>query len=221
MDLLDRIAAAKEEADASSNVLDRVKSLVEEGKSLQETIDSLQEALKSTVGRFNRIKQYELPNIMKENNIGEYRTLDGTVYVKFDTYVSGSLPKEEHDREAALEILEKSGGQSLIKTEVSVDFPKSQHNMAKDFFVRVQEMLKTYDPADEIEFNPTFNESVHAATLQKFGREKLKAGEELDWEALGLSVGHHCKFDFFQEDPVTKKMKKLKKKTTEGGTSDE
>lgn len=220
MDLLSKIAAAKEEADASSNVLEKIKTLVEEGASLEQTIDSLTEALKATVGRFNRIKQYELPNIMKENGVSRFETLDGKVKIKFESYVSGSLPKDEHDREAALQELERVGGQSLIKTEVITHFPKSQHNMAKDFYVRIQEILKGYDPNDEIEFDPEFKEGVHAQTLQAFARNKLKAGEELDWEKLGLAVGHHVKFDFMVEDGKGG-LKKKPKAAKEGSSSDE
>jgi hypothetical protein len=214
MDLLERIAQAKEEAEASSDKLDKIVALVKEGAAIQETIESLTEALKVNVGRFNRIKQVELVNLMKEANMGKYESEDGKIKTKLDNYVSGSLPKDEHDKEEALKVLEEAGGAALIKTDVAVRFPKNMHNAAKDFFVKVQELLKEYDPSDEIDFEPEFKEGVHAASLQAFAREKIRKGEELNYEALGLTVGQHVKFEFYEEDEKGK-LKKKKAKATE------
>jgi len=213
MDLLAQIAADKEEADASSDKLDKIRKLVEEGAGLQETIDSLQAALDSTIGRFNRIKQYELPNIMKEANVGKHEDLDGRVKVKLESYVSGSLPKDEHDKERALEVLVDAGGGGLIKTELKVNFPKSMHNQALDFFARIQEILKEeqYQPMEDTDVGvdePEFKETVHAQSLQAFAREKLKKGEELDFEALGLATGNVVKFEFFDDNGKRIKKKK-------------
>jgi hypothetical protein len=220
MDIIGKIKVAKEEADASSDVIQKVRELVEEGARLQDTVDSLQEALKATVGRFNRIKQYELPKLMKDNGIGKFDSLDGTIKTKFESYVSGSLPKEEFEKEQALQYLESLDGASLIKTLVSVKFPKNMHNAAKDFYTKILELLREYDPNEEVEFEPDFKEGVHAATLQAFAREKLKKGEELEWEKLGLAVGHHVKFEFYEMNEKGKLVKK-KKLSTEEGTSDE
>ena len=216
MDLLSRIAKDKEEADASSDKLQEIIKLVGEAAQLEELIESLNEALKVNIGRFNRIKQYELVQLMKEANMGRYETADGAIKTKLDSYVSGSLPKDEHDRERALEVLEKEGGAALIKTDISVRFPKQMHNAAKAFFVKMQELLKEFDPADETDFEPEFKEGVHAATLQAFVREKIKKGEEIDYEALGLHVGQIVKFEFFEMNEKGKMVKK-KKKATEGG----
>jgi hypothetical protein len=214
MDLLERIAKAKEEAEASSDKLDKIVALVKEGAAIQEAIENLTEALKVNVGRFNRIKQVELVNLMKEANMGKYESEDGKIKTKLDNYVSGSLPKDEHDREEALKVLEEAGGVALIKTDIAVRFPKSMHNAAKDFFVKVQELLKEYDPEGEIDFEPDFKEGVHAASLQAFAREKIRKGEELNYEALGLTVGQHVKFEFYEEDEKGK-LKKKKAKATE------
>lgn len=214
MDLLAKIAADKEAADAASDKLDKIRLLVEEGARLQETIDSLNEALKATVGRFNRIKQFELPNVMKEANVGKHEDLDGRVKVKLDTYVSGSLPKDEHDKERALEYLVDAGGGALIKTELKVNFPKAMHNAALSFYAEVQELLKKeeYKPLDGNvgPDEPEFKESVHAQSLQAFARDKLKNGEELDFETLGLATGSIVKFEFFDDNG-----KRVKKKATE------
>jgi len=214
MDLLERIAKAKEEADASSDKLDKIVALVQEAAAIQETIDSLNEALKVNVGRFNRIKQFELVNLMKDANMGKYESQDGKIKTKLDSYVSGSLPKEEFDKEQALQVLEEAGGAALIKTDISVRFPKNMHNAAKDFFARVREMLKEYDPNEEVEFEEEMVEGVHASSLQAFVRQKIKAGEEIDYEKLGLTVGQIVKFDFYEE--VDGRLKKKKKSATEG-----
>jgi hypothetical protein len=206
MDLLQQIAADAAAAKPAAVTMEEVIALVQEGAELEETIESLNEALKAQVGRYNRIKQKLLPDAMKSAGLGNFTTEDGRVKVKKENYVSGSLPKEEHDKVFALEYLAEIGGADLIKNQLSVDFSKGEDNAAKAIYALVAEQLKEM----KIEVEPTLKESVHAQSLQAFGRQLLRAGHNFQPEKLGLAVGDHCKFEFYDEHG-----KKKKKKATE------
>lgn len=222
-DLMDAIAAKvekEEAAKASSDKLDRLKELVAEAGGLQEEIREMVDLLKMRIGRFNRIKQYDLPELMKNTQTGNYETIDGRIKVKLDQYVSGSLPKNEFDKEIAIQYLQEIDGGKLIKSSVECDFPKSMHNVAQavmgvmvETIANIQKEMKadveaaggTYEPED---LEPVLKETVHAQSLQAFGRERLKKGKETDFPKLGLSTGDIAKFEFFGEDG--KKLKAVK-----------
>jgi hypothetical protein len=205
-DLMARIVqAAEEQGSSSAVVLDEIKALVEEGAALEETIESLNEALKENNGRYNRIKQYLLPEKMKLAGLANFQTMDKTVKIKLDDYVSGSLPKDEHDREAAIDYLIARGGQELIKSDITVTAGKSEHNMAMLLLGVIVEKCKELGLEE-----PQMKEGVHAASLQSFVRGCVKKGEDIDYEKLGCYVGQICKFEFFGPDG-----KKKKKKATE------
>jgi hypothetical protein len=210
----------EEAAKASSDKLDRLKELVKEAGGLQEEIREVVELLKVRIGRFNRIKQYELPEIMKASETGKYETVDGRIKVKLDQYVSGSLPKDEFDKEQAIQYLQEIDGGNLIKATVECDFPKTMHNVAQavmgvmvDTIKQIQKEMRadveaaggTYEPED---LEPILKETVHAQSLQAFGRERLKKGKETDFAKLGLATGDIAKFEFFGEDG--KKLKAVK-----------
>jgi hypothetical protein len=71
----------------------------------------------------------------------------------------------------------------MIKTEVSVEFGKTEHNRAKDLAVKLAQDGYFVDE----------KEGIHAQTLLAFVREKLRNGEEVPLETLGLYAGRTAK----------------------------
>ena len=165
-------------------------------------IRDLMELIKARIGRFNRIKMYELPEQLKLANTGEWKSEDGFTVVKLDNYVSGSLPKDEHDKVFALEELVRVGGEALIVNKLTVDFPKSMHNAAQSIYAKVIEECK----AVGLDTEPELKETVNAMSLQAFGRELIKSGSDVNHEKLGLASGQTAKFTI--KDPVTGKARK-------------
>lgn len=203
-DLFEQIeqdAAAQQTAAAT---MQELMALVLEAKDLEETLESLQEAFKAQNGRYNRIKQYLLPKMMKEAQLGNCGLPDGSVKVKLEKYVSGGIPKDEHEKVFALEYLQElPNGGSLIKNSLSVDFSKGQDNAAKAVYSKVMEMIKEMEMDNEVELK----EGVHSASLQAFVKQMLKGGAAFDPEKLGCSVGDVAKFEFFDADGKKKKAR--------------
>ena len=98
-------------------------------------------------------------------------------------FVAGSLTKKPEERKAALEWLASNGAADMIKSEVSVEFGKTEHNLAKDLAAKL---------AAEGYFVEE-SEGIHAQTLLAFVREKMRNGEEVPLETLGLFAGRVAK----------------------------
>lgn len=173
----------KEAATAASNpALSAVLKLAEEARQLEEGIAEQDEILSSMSARYNAIKQKEMPDAMAEAGLADFTTPDG-INIKIADFVSGSLPKEETLRKEAIEWLEAHEAGELIKTNIELSFGKSQHNEA----LALADDLKAKGFAFEM------GSGVHSGTLQSFAREKMKAGEEIPLDKLGLYSGRIAK----------------------------
>ena len=205
MDLLQEIATEAAAQKTAAATIGEIVALVQEAKDLEETLESLQEAYKSQSGRYNRIKQYELPKMLKEAGLKEFTLEDGSVKAKKEMYVSGSLPKEEHDKVMALEYLASlPQGDSLIKNHLSVDFSKGEDNMAKTIYTMVADAMKEMGlDVEQLQLN----ETVHAMSLQSFVKNMIKGGHNIDPEKLGCATGDVAKFEFFDADGKKKKKR--------------
>ena len=163
--------------------LDQLRSAGEQAVLLQTAVGHLEETLKEAKSRLHTMRTKTLPDLLAEVQMTSFELEDGTSFEK-DDFVSGSLPKKDPlKRQAALDELIKEGGEDLIKNIISVDFNKSEHNIA----------LSTLAELQEKGFSATIAESVHPQTLMSFVREKLKKGEQCDFEKLGCYVGQVVK----------------------------
>lgn len=176
-------AGAAIAASAPATGRDRIISLADEYEALDVSVKGLEEALKAAKARQQEIKTKDMPDAMAQIGSGEWTSEDKRVKVKMDDFVSGSLPKDDEKRKAAIEWLEANGGGSLLKTEVQLQFGKSEHNMALDLVARLKE--EGHEPIVE--------SGVHPQTLASFARERLRKGETIDTEVLGLFTGRVAK----------------------------
>lgn len=128
------------------------------------------------------ITQRRMVDAMAESGLSEMKLPDGWKF-KVAAFVMGSLPKDEEARQKAIDWLAEHGAVNLIKTELSVHFDKSQHNMAID----AQEMLL------EKGLPATLVSGVHAMSLQAWVKEALANGDEVAMDILGLDAGRVVK----------------------------
>src|SRR5438046_5877845 len=114
--------------------LNKMRALIKEAAILSETMEELEESLKSAKQRYNEIKMKLLPDAMTEAQTSDWTddiTGNRVVRTKF---VSGSFPKTEPARTEALEWLTENDGGSLLTSTVSVEFKRSEHNLAVSVF---------------------------------------------------------------------------------------
>ena len=155
---------------------------LEEAVALENAAEQLENDLKATRGSLQILKTKTIPDLMAE------MMLDEIVWngwkAKIADFVSGALPQDPERRAKAIQWLEEHEGGALIKTEVSVSFGKSQRNEAMAIAADIE----------RAGFAPNVAFGVHSATLQAFARERIKNGDPIDTEALGLYVGKVVKF---------------------------
>ena len=162
--------------------LDRLNRKLEEAMSLNSSIEQMEDDLKAAKKQLNFLNTSIIPDMMAE--LGMTSTTQRGYEVKISEFVNGSLPKEPEKRMKAINWLENHDGGDLIKTNMTINFSKSQHNEALDLAVRITEEG----------FAPTVESTVHPQTLMAYARERMKNGEVLDIETLGLFAGRVAKY---------------------------
>jgi hypothetical protein len=167
---------------SAPNTLESLHKFLEEAVALEEMVEQQEADLKASKAALNALKTQRVPDLMAEMMMDEI-VWNGWK-VKISDFVSGSLPSDPERRAKAIQWLEENEAGGLIKTEVKVEFGKSQHN----------EALSVAAELERDGFAPKVDSGVHASTLQAFARERIKNGEAIDTELLGLYTGKIAKF---------------------------
>lgn len=173
---------------ASPDALSKLNTKLAEAIELKTMVDQMEADLSAAKQQLNLLNTSVIPDMMAELDMDEVTQRGWKV--KVGEFVSGSLPKDEAKHEAAIKWLEDHDAGDLLKTSLGVQFSRSQHNVALDLAGYIQ------DQGYEAKVEST----VHPQTLCAFARERLKNGEALDTEVLGLYAGRVAKFKRLGED---------------------
>lgn len=157
--------------------------LAAEALALKEELDDLDALVKVKKGRENEIKTKLLPDAMAEAGMSEFKTPEGAK-ISVEDFVAGSLPKEPAERAEAIKEIEAGGGEAMLKSTLTLWFEKSAHN----------EMLALADDLRGRGLAPVVESSVHPQTLLAWVRERLRGGEPVDLQKLGLFSGRKAKY---------------------------
>lgn len=168
--------------DQGASPSDYLRGLAARAQELQQHIDEYEAAAALLKKELLEITQKRMVDAMVQNGFPELRTDDGTKFA-LTAFVSGSLPKEPERRELAIAYLAEHGAGNLIKSELSIAFDKSQHNLA---IATQQGLLEQGFPAQ-------LTSGVHSQSLQAWAREKMKEGEDINFDVLGLNAGQYVK----------------------------
>lgn len=191
---LEMFRQAGEAMASSSPEAKKVLVLAQECYVLARNIEQATALLEGLNSRWNQIKQTDLPEAMAKMGSGVWASPDEakSVSIEIKDFVAGSLPKPdpklEYDpegiarRKKALDWLRDHDGEAIIKTEITLTFGKGEDNVALD----LAETLR------EKGFEPNVESGVHPQTLQKYARERLKKGENVDFDTLGLMSARYA-----------------------------
>ena len=172
------LAAAEAEDNTKVITIEAITESAKEAKSLMDKIEFMEESMKELSEKLRTLRHETIPNLMGQAQLLQFKMDDGTI-ISVDDFCSGSLPKDTEKRRAALDLLLAYGADGLIKTGVEAKFDRQQHARA----MAIAEELRAKGCAVEV------SEGVHPQTLQAFARERIRNGEAIDTEALGLYVG--------------------------------
>jgi len=171
------------EADASPIALEKAKSLAQECLTAQARIERLAAEEQLLKGRVNHLKTVAIPDALKQAGISSFTAGEQTVVM--EDFVAGTLPKEEKARQKALDLFEKYGGGGLIRTIITIDFAKEDHDKA----VKLYKELRKNNA-----LNIELKSDIHNQTYLAFIRERLEGGKKLDAKTLNVFIGNTTKF---------------------------
>lgn len=175
------------DATASPDSLGLLQKKFAEVIELKGMVDQLEADLSAAKQQLNLLNTSVIPDIMVQLQMEEcvFRGWK----VKVGEFVSGSLPKEFERRASAIQWLESHDGGDLIKTSLTVAFSRSQHN----------EAMNLAGDLEQQGFAASIDSTVHPQTLAAWARERMKNGEDIDPEVLGLYTGRVAKFAQIKE----------------------
>lgn len=167
----DVFSAALEDAggiEVKDNAVKTISTLAIRQLDLQVQIEQVEEMLDNLKSQLKQVSELDLPNLMLENGMREFKLADGAA-VKIKK-VYGAAIKVEHRPDAFSWLVDK-GHAGLIKTDVQVEFGKGAAER--------EEAKKFLDDLKKDGFEAELKENVHAQTLKAFVREQIEAGETL------------------------------------------
>jgi hypothetical protein len=141
----------------------------------EKMVEAAEARLAEAKTALNQIKQTDLPDLMDELDVQEFRLGDGTV-IRVEEKIRASIPKAS--KEAAVAWLVANGHEKIIKLQVVAEFGKDSARQAS-------KALAALDGVDEIKLVKQTRD-VNAQTLAAFAREQLREGVQLPTALLGI-----------------------------------
>lgn len=185
---IDFFADMGEDVQVSENTIERLTGLANAATELREKIEKMAFELAEEQEALVKIVRVQIPNIMAELNMKEFKMVDGRT-VSIDPKLNASIP--EQNRPTAFRWLEENNYDGIIKTKVHSEFGKGE----------MEDAVKARDALHDAGFTASLDRNIHPATLKSFVKERLEAGDKLP-EA----------FSIFEYNEATIKSPKGKKK---------
>lgn len=148
---------------------DSIKKLVEcceRAIKADEYILALEEKLKTAKERRQHIIEFDIPEIMDEIGMAEFKLSNGKK-ITIKDIIAASIPVSCKDD--TFSWLEEHNYGDIIKTQLQIKFNREEHEKAKEL---------ARDLMGE-QYNVSVSSAVHPQTLKSFVKEQLEDGQEL------------------------------------------
>lgn len=157
----------------SDDKLKAVSDLANRQLQLEREISEAEGVLDQLNKRLRNIKTVEIPTAMDEAGVQEFVTSDGYKITLKDK-LKASVLKDNKPR--AFQYMREIGFGSLVKNQIVVQFGMKQDDKATAL---MKELESKGLPV-------TQKQDVHAATMTKFVKERMEAGESLPAELFNI-----------------------------------
>lgn len=132
--------------------------------------------LKEAKENERRLREEAIPLLMFELELTMLKLNDGTT-IETSKDIFASITQAKKD--AAFKWLEEHKFSGLIKTQVEINFPRGDHELAKKWHHFLKESKK---------LDVDLEESVHPQTLKAFVKEQIQAGNSVPMDLFGVMV---------------------------------
>lgn len=151
------------------------------------TVGELEDQLKAAKARRIELTMKEMPALMQEIGQDRIGLPDARCDLVLEPYYHANIAKEweEDRRTAAFDHLEHLGAGDLIKAITTIAAGRGDLDKMRELLDQIRELMQTagLDAKIGLELTVPWN------TLTAFVREQVEAGNVVDLEALGATVG--------------------------------
>ena len=159
---------------------DKVKSISELCNrllDLQEQARRIEDNLKSKNDEIRVLSEQEIPNLMQEAGVSEFKLADGSS-VSIKPFYAAKIPVSKTDE--AFQWLTGNGYGDLIKNTVSLNFGKSEDNLANSLV----EDLKSKG------HNVSQKKKVAPQPFKAFVKEAIQNGQNVPMDLFGVYISN-------------------------------
>lgn len=176
-DFEESVTSAVDKVDTEG--LRTVAGLARQIQQKEEDISVLEETLKKEKKNLLRLTDEELPSVLTELGLTEFKLDDGSSVTVKPTYGASIRVA---DRPQAYQWLRDHGYDDIIKNTVSVVFGRGEDDEASSFqhFAR------------QNGYAPEQKEDVHPSTLRAFVKERVENGDVFPMELFGAFIGQRA-----------------------------
>jgi len=154
-----------------------LSDLIREVQKLDKEVRAAEEEFERKKKDRGRYLREVIPNKMQEIGMDKVE-VNGSV-VSLSTFVSGTMPKDPLQKEAALNHLREIGCEDFIKNKITVLFGLSEDNRAKSIKAELEE--QGMDVGQETKVEPQ--------TLKKLIRERVENNQDINLEMFNAQIG--------------------------------
>ena len=142
-------------------------------------VKELEEKFKEEKKKLLKMTDEDLPALMTEANVLEFKLNDGSK-ITIKAQYGGSIKVD--NRPAAYEWLREHGHDDIIKNTVSCQFGRGEDDLASSF--------KAF--AEKEGYVPSQTEKIEPMSLRAFVKERVENGDEFPMELFGAYVGQRA-----------------------------
>lgn len=169
---------------------------------LEKEIEEAEQFVSAKKENLRILLERDIPAAMNAASTGLWRHNTNGTTIELKNYVNGSLPKEEPARGLAFEWLECNHGGDLIKAKIGIEIGRDARR-TEEVFDAVKLVKETLDKVG-VGYEEKLD--VHPQVLYAFVRERLKNGDEVPFEKLGVFAGTTAKI-VVPKEPKPRKTK--------------
>jgi hypothetical protein len=160
----------------------------------QNKLEELEEQVDNARAAIYMIQTEELPAIMEQFNLSEFKLKDGSK-ITVRPFVKASLPSEgailkckDPDKQGEMRTrlsnafiyLRKQGAGAMIKTFLKADFGKDSEPLARKAILALRKLGVRAEVA----------KNVHPQTLTAWVKERIEAGKKIDMDLFAVASGN-------------------------------
>lgn len=175
--MIDISEDAQEAPKEDTGGLGKVSEMAAELCALDDNIAELEEHLKQLQANRRRLAEVDLPEAMLSMQLSKVQLQNG-FELEIKDILSASISKA--NAPVAHEWLREQGHGDIIKTAVSVEFPRGEEESAREIYQELR---------GKNTGSVSFAENVHPQTLKKLIRELIEKGDEVPFDVFGVWTG--------------------------------